>query len=337
MNRKDFVQSRRDALLIRAGARSAVDPDLHPDAAALAASGANLLGSLREAEVATAGQPGQPVVAAGFSKGDFGHALADVLREVVIVALRANLHHERLCARLEVPDYRPMRFPSLAIDVSFAQANELNEFTQASLRATEGLSAQLRTFGRDVVISRRALVDDNMDLIGRAFKNVGAAAARLEAELVYALVESNPVLSDGEATFAAGHSNILAAALTESSLSEALGMLRSLVDPFGRRMNLDASVLVVEGRLEALARRFVRDSGLDLAVVASPWLATGRWYVLPDPDVAPILGLLRLEGTKHPVTVAPVPDSRGIDGSVFGARLDTGVVALGRTAIRGGA
>lgn len=346
MNNQDFVQAHRDALLIRAGLRSASDPGIHPEAIVLASGDGNLVEALAEfcgngaVQARVPGYSGGPS-ASGITQADFGAALGGVLRVATVAGLTANTRHEQLCARIDVRDFLPRSFPSVALDTDLALVNELGEFKQATLSATGGLTAQIKTFGRNIAVSRRALLADDIGLIVRAFKNFGAAAARLEAKLIYGLIESNPTLSDAESMFNAPRGNILASALNEATLGEAMGMLRALPDPFGEKQNLDAAVLAVEGKLEAPARRIVKDTGLDLEVVASPWLAAGRWYVLPSPDVAPVVGLLRLAGSKHPATVGPHSprsdtSASALDGAMFGVRVDTGVVALGRTAIRGG-
>ncbi len=342
MNPKDFVQARRDALMIRAGLLSASDPIVHPEAGALAASGENLIGEMAKFCANVATQTRAPGAAgrhpsAGFSTSDFGDALSDILRTAAFIRMAANMQHEQLCLRLEVNNFMPRRFPMATIDSSLALGNDLGEFEEAGLYATDGVSAQLKTYGRNVYISRNVLLTDDIGLIAGAFANFGGAVSRLEAKLVYGLLESNPILADGEATFDALHGNVLAAALDESNLGVAMGMLRGLPDPFGEVSNFDAAVLTVEGRLEVAARRLVKDAGLDLEVVASPWLPVGRWYLQPPPEIAPTLGLLRLPGTKFPAQIAPKKDDRFLDGSLIAVRADVGVVPLGRTAIKGGA
>ena len=343
MNPKDYIQARRDGLLIRAGLLTASDPIVHPEAGALAASSANLLGEMARFSADLVVQkraPGDTRIrsaSAGFSNSDFGEALSDVLRTAAFVRMAASMQHERLCTRLDVDNFLPRKFPMAAIDSSLALVNELGEFEEAGLDASGGLSAQLKTYGRNVLVSRQVLLTDDIGLIAGAFANFGGAVARLEAKRVYGLIESNPALADGELMFDAGHGNVLADALGDVSLGVAMGMLRSLPDPFGELSNFDAAVLTVEGRLEVAARRMVKDAGLDLEVVASPWLAVGRWYLQPSPDIAPVIGLLRLAGSKYPAQIGPKKDDRPRDGSLFGVRADVGVVALGRTAIRGGA
>jgi hypothetical protein len=344
MNPKDFIQAHRDAAMIRAGLLGANDPICHPDARALAAGGDKLLPvlakfvadkeTLTRSPSAAGRQP-----SAGFGLPDFGNALADILRVATYTRMAVSMQHEQLAARLDVTNFMPHEFPMARIESDLLPANELGEYQDAGLADLPGLSAKLVTYGRNVLISRQLLLTDDIGLIASAFENFGARAVRREAQQVYTMLESNPALADAELMFDAAHGNVLASALDEANLGVAMGMLRGLADPFGAVSNFDAAVLVVEGRMELLARRLVRDAGLDLKVVASPWLAAGRWYLLPSPDVAPVIGLLRLTGAKWPVMVDPAKDNRGQtrDGSLIGVRADLGVVPLSRTAIKGGA
>ncbi|MHB1246707.1 MAG: phage major capsid protein [Sulfuriferula sp.] len=343
LNPKDFVQAHRDAAMIRAGLLTASDPICHPDAGALAAGGAKLLSVLARFVADKEGLTRSPSAAgrqpsAGFGLPDFSAALGDVLRSAAYARMAVSMQHQQIATRLNVLNFMPHQFPMARIESDLLPANELGEYEDAGLADLPGLSAKLSTFGRNILISRQLLLTDDIGLIASAFANFGASAARREAWQVYALLESNPALADAELMFDPAHGNVLAAAFDESNLGIAMGMLRSLADPFGAVSNFDAAVLVVEGRLELLARRLVRDAGLGLKVVASPWLAAGRWYLMPSPDVAPVIGLLRLTGAKFPVMVDPAKINRGQtrDGTLIGVRADLGVCPLSRTAIKGG-
>lgn len=330
----NYKQARTHALLIRAGVVTATDPSIHPEAPALAASSTKLLPEM--GKLAAEKHPGR-AYASGFGLPDFGNALADVLREATFRQMANSMAHELLCKRLPVQNFLPTRFVRAEIDTGLALADEAGEFLEGGLADLGGLEARIRTYGRNILVSRQLLLSDDIGLIANAFANFGVSGARLEAKLVYGLLESNPALGDGELLFDAAHGNVVAAALDEPALGEAFGRLRSMLDPFGEKLNLDAAVLAVSANLEVAARRIAKEAGLVLDIVASPWLANGRWYLLPSPEVAPVIGLLRLWNTKFPVLVEPMRDTLTRDGSLFAVRADMGVVALGRTAVRGGA
>jgi hypothetical protein len=263
--------------------------------------------------------------------------LADAVRTVTQARMAAHMRHEIFCKLMPVVDYKPQQFPMLAVGADLEFLGESSEAPEAMVSDEAGALAGLGRYGRNVLISRNVLLNDDIGLIMATFENFGTAAARVEAKLAYALLESNPVLSDSESMFDAGHGNVLASALAESTLGEAMGMLRAMPDPFGEVLDHDPAVLVVEGALELSARRLVREAGLELEVVATSRLGSGRWYLLPSPDLAPVVGLLRLAGSKSPVSIDAARDDLGRDGSLIAVRANAAVVPLGRTAIKGGA
>lgn len=338
----DFIQSHRDAILIRAGALSPNAPACHPQAAAAAVSAEPLLPTLAKfcsdlADTRRGASAAGRVKGSGFATPDFGNALADAVRTVTQARMAAHMRHEAFCKLMPVADYKPQRFPMLAVGADLEFLGESSEAPEAMVSDEAGALAGLGRYGRNVLISRSVLLNDDIGLIMATFENFGTAAARVEAKLAYALIESNPTLSDGELMFAAGHGNVLASALAESTLGAAMGMLRAMPNPFGEALDHDPAVLVVEGALELLARRLVREAGLDLEVVASSRIGSGRWYLLPNPDFAPVAGLLRLAGSKSPVSIDAARDDLGRDGSLIAVRANAAVVPLGRTAIKGGA
>ncbi|MDP2172005.1 MAG: hypothetical protein Q8J96_16475 [Rhodocyclaceae bacterium] len=339
MTPSDFIQAHKDAILIRAGALAPNAPEAHPNAADFRDKA--LLPDLGRfcSDVADSRRPTGTmarVQGSGFGTADFGNALAAAVRVVTQNRMADHMRHETFCKTLPVKDYVLQQFPMLAVGTDLEFMPEGSEAPAAMLSDEAGALAGLKRFGRDILVSREVLLADDIGLIMRTFENFGTAAARVEAKLAFELIESNAVLSDGETMFDVGHGNVLASALSESALGASMGMLRAMRDPFGETQDHDPAVMVVEGSLELLARRLVREAGLALEVVASARLPTGRWYLLPDPDFAPVIGLLRMTGSKSPVSIDPKRDMLARDGVMFSVRTNAAVVPLGRTAIKGG-
>jgi len=340
MTPTDFIQARRDAILIRAGALDPNSALCHPQAPAIAASGDSILPQLgrfcSDVEDSRRGG-GARASGSGFTTSDFGGALADAVRVVTQSRMAAHLRHEIFCKTVQVADYKQRRFPMLAVGADLELLGEGAEVPEGLVSDEAGALARLHRYGRNVHISSHVLANDDIGLILATFENFGTAAARVEARLAFGLLDANLTLSDGEATFDPQHGNVLVDVLSESALGAAMGLLRAMPDPFGQTLDHDPAVLVVEGSLELLARRLVREAGLGLEVVATAALPSGRWYLLPDPDFAPVIGLLRLAGSKSPVSIDAGRDELGRDGTLLAVRANAGVVPLGRTAIKGGA
>ena len=340
-NRLDILDSIRDAMALRAGL---IDSKIaHPDARVLATSDANLLQQLAIACVPADARAANPAGAFGRGLGtsDFQHTLSSVLRSATVGKLTAQARHRAFCDQRWLRSFMPHDLPRTDIDVALVELAEGAEALSMEVRDTPGLTARIRTWGRDVSISRETVLNDDVGLLVSLAANAGASAARLEAGLCFALLESNPILGDGENLFHAGHGNLIAAALDETSLFAALAALRDQRTPAGIAADLDARFLVVASGLEGLARKLLHTAGLgEIAVIASAGLPAGRWYLFADPAQSPVVALLFLDGSTDGLHVGPSkPKPSGTtDGVRLGIRFDVGAAVVGRVGcVRGGA
>lgn len=342
MNPQDFIESHTHAILLRAGLLSPDSAVVHPEALALSRSSESLIPRLakfladKEALTRSASAPSRRP-SAGFGTTDFGNALASILRVAVHRQLAGNMEHTRICSVVPVANFMPHKIAAARIDTNLLPADELGEFQDATFDDAPGLSARLMTFGRNLHISRQLLLTDDIGLISASIGNFGASAARLEAAVVYELLKSNATMADGAPMFDAAFGNVLPEALSESSLEQAMGMLRDRRDEpgaGGKPQNIAPAVLLVSAQLELRAKKIVHQCGLNLDVIAAPWVGLD-WYLFPDPALVPVMGLLRLAGSKTPVLVDPKSDDLGRDGTLLAVRADVGAVPLSRTAIMG--
>ena len=107
----------------------------------------------------------------------------------------------------------------------------------------------------------------------------------------------------------------------------------------GQLAGLRARFLVVAPDVEFLARQFLKDSGLaDVVVVAVlSNLPEGRWYLLADPMVCPVVAVLRLAGSTSRILVEPHKMPIHTDSAGVRVRCDTGAALVRRQGIvRGG-
>lgn len=339
MDNRDRKDALIDALKLRAGVISRASMATHP--AADRFSEEPVLPALAETCAALALKRTFPTPGAAFGAGlgtsDFQAILSDVMKVATIQRLTAHAHHRPLCVAHELQDFKATSFPSADFDLSLSEAAEYGEFGEVNIASGAGLSAAVRTFGKNISISRQVIRNDDVGLIVGLFSNVGAAAARHEAAMVYALIEGNPTLADGELMFHVDHTNIEAAALDATSLGSAMARLRNMLTPAVELADLDAAYLVVAPALELAALKLVKDAGAQIKVVASPWLATGRWYLMAEPAQSPVVALLHLKGSRGGVIVGPRNADIAREGVDLAVRFDVGVVAKGRVGIvRGG-
>lgn len=277
------------------------------------------------------------VMARGMTSSDYAAMLASASTTLANRRFSAVAEHRAFTAVIECRDFRPEQIATTDVDGELAEVSELQPLAAGRVIVGGGATAQLKTYARILRASRQLIIDDNAGMLADAAQTLGTAAARSEGGEVYAVLETNPTMGDGELVFDAAHNNILAAPLDATSLAQGMAALRTMTLPAGNQADLTAAHLVVAADLELAARKLIHESGLQITVTASGRLPTGRWYLLPSPEVAPTIGVLKLKGASNPILVESWQDELAYDGSVLRARCDTGAVLVARTLIRGGA
>ncbi|MDP1707639.1 MAG: hypothetical protein Q8L89_00975 [Gammaproteobacteria bacterium] len=339
----DILDAMPDWVLTRSG-RQPAKP--HPiarrmvDEHASLADIAKLVGSV---EALKQGRPADDLRALGLgmSSSDFTAALGGSLRRVVALAYDASSPHRAFTLPVPARNFLQVDFPSVDLSDELPPVGELSELKHQVVNVSTGLSAQLYTYGGAILVTRNTIINDDVGLLDTVFTQRGAAAARTEARIIYALLESNPMLADGELMFDAGHGNIVAASLDAASLAAAMGALRTQPTLSGNLSNSKAAFLIISAALEYHAMKLLHDIGATtIDIIASPWLPADRWYLMAAPSVAPVIGRLYLEGNigSRPTIVEVIEPKISIDGIMLRVMADFGAVPLGRLGVvRGGA
>lgn len=343
MNAQDHTIALTDALMIRTGIKNAGEL-MHPIAERYATE-ENVLAGLATLCVQGVQRPAGSVAARdmfarGMNTHDFAAILTAPMRAVVVARLAADNEHRFLCAVHELADFKTYDFP--LID-SAPLLEELPENTEPSgifnITAQAGLQARIRSYGKNIVVTRELIQNDDTNLLFGFSANLGATAARMEAQLVYNLIESNPDLSDGAAMFHADKGNLgTVAPLALASISEGVAALRNMLTPSGEKANLKAASIVVAPQHELSVKTILKAAASEsIRVIPSPWITSTNWYLAADPELAPTTKLLYLKNSKHGVSIGKLSRKRpGVwetDGIVLGARFDVAVVPVGRVGI----
>ncbi|MFH1494118.1 MAG: hypothetical protein ABIG70_04910 [Pseudomonadota bacterium] len=294
---------------------------------------AELCGAKHSADRPISNSP-NAAFAAGLATSDFKALLSDFGKSATLAQLTAHSAHKQICATRRLINFKQTLFPSADLRGELVEMEEGAEAkTTVHLSETSGLYAKLRTFGTNVFVSEVLIKNDDVGALASLFGNIGAESARLEARMVYSLLESNTTLSDGELMFHTGHGNIVASALDSNSLGAGMAALHNQPTPGGGPANLGAEILLVSPELELTARTLINQAGMKITVISSPWLATGRWYLIAKPELAPVIGLLRLGTAPDGVITGPARDNKIRTGVLVAVRADLGAVALGRVGI----
>lgn len=275
-------------------------------------------------------------ISAGISTSDFADVLTNSIRRIVETTYDLETDHRRIAAPVEAKNFNEVSFPHFDLDADLPEILENAEFrNRVTVSSHGGESASVLSYGALIGISRKAIINDDVQLIETVFRQLAASAARLEAEKVYSVLEDNPTLADGSALFT-GDNLLASAAFSKAKLGEVFAKLRRQTGAAGAITNNRPSYLLVPPEQEVAALSVVAELSNNrppVAVIASPWVASANWYLMADPQRSPVIGLMRLAGSTRSVHVGRGSAKLGAEIVPIKTAADFGVTALSRIGV----
>jgi len=338
----DFRAAVVDAFLLRAGIHVEKPNPLSADLRRVSMVGAceRILSMHGKG---TSGLSREQIIKAAMTTSDFPLLLSNLTGKALRTGyLAAPATHAVWTGEREVSDFKPKTLAMLSEGPALLEVPEAAEYKYGAY-AESAETFVVKTFGRIVKFTRQMLINDDLDALTSIPATQGAAARRLEADLVYAKLTGNPVLSDGIALFHADHGNLAAAgaALSVASLGSSRAAMRKqrgiggveYIDPQPRYLIVPVAL---ETAAETLLNSMVDPSKTNdapnaewirrLTLVADPRLdaaSATAWYLSADPRQ--IEGIIRayLEGEARPF----LDEKEGWDSDAkeYKVRLDFGV------------
>lgn len=281
---------------------------------------------------------------------DFPQILANTANKALISGFQYEpTTYQAWAAISDVADFKPVKRISVGAAPELLRVNEGAEVTIGAFgeRAEE---LRLYTYARRLVITRQALINDDLSVFERVFASFGARAAALANSLAYAVINDNPTMSDGKALFHADHGNM---AGTASALSFAntdnLGVARAAMrkqrDSSGMPLNIMPRFLIVGPDSEKEAALilnsmaavsysggsgYVAQSGNAFAgsaqLVVDANVPDTRWFLAASPVVAPVVEVIFLDGKRTPTLTEE--ETSPILGIQYRAVFDVGAGAV---------
>lgn len=210
-------------------------------------------------------------------------------------------------------NYKQNDFVRAGDFASLIEKPEGEEYSQGSFGEARE-RATLKTYGRKMSVTREMIVNDDLDQVMQVMSEGGVAAARLENQLVYQQLTSNPTMGDSIALFHSSHANEgTAGDISVASIGEAIKLMKKQTSVDGlSKLNLSPRFLICGPNQEAEALKFLSQIVPAQAANVNPYsgsmelivdaeISDSKYYFACDPNACPTVKLFRLQGEEAPV------------------------------------
>lgn len=303
--------------------------------------------ALARAGVRTEGLTKLELVARAFTQtsSDFPTLLENVMHKALQGAyVTAADTWSRWCARGTVSDFRAHNRYRVGSLSNLDPLNESGEFVNKTIPDGEKSQITANTKGNIINLTRKAIINEDLGAFLGLAQAFGRAAARTVEADAYALLLSNPVMSDGFALFSAQHGNLPTAAAPSVASFDAARVLMGAQKDVGGNDFLSLTPAIWLGPLGLGGEaRVINDSGFDpdapnklqrankvrglvRDIVDTPRLTGTGWYMFADPNEAPVIEVAFLDGQDTPFLDSE--DGFGVDGVRWKCRLDFATGAI---------
>lgn len=164
-----------------------------------------------------------------------------------------------LGSRTTVSDFRAKTGVQVDGSITFDKIAEDGEYKSAKILQNSKANISVDTYGKLIKISRKAIINDDLDVFSRIPKMFAQGAENLQAKMFWDMLINNVKTPDGVALFHANHSNLAGAGavLSETTLNAALVAIMKQQSPAGQELGLKPKYLVVPVELETLAKKLM--------------------------------------------------------------------------------
>ncbi|ENM5222213.1 ClpP-like prohead protease/major capsid protein fusion protein [Pseudomonas aeruginosa] len=281
---------------------------------------------------------------------DFGTILIDVANRSMLAGWdEAEETFQLWTKKGMLSDFKTVHRVGLGEFPSLRQVREGAEYKYVTV-GSRSQPIALATYGEIFSITRQAIINDDMNLLTDIPRKMGMAAKATIGDLVYAILTSNPVLSDGKALFHADHKNLqtgASSAMSIESLSKAkTQMATQKTEVEGgkpRTLNIRPAFVLTPVALEDKAKQIIRsasvpgaesNSGIEnpirnfAEVIGEPRLDdnSATAYYLAARQGSDTIEVAYLDGNELPY----MEQQQGftVDGVATKVRIDAGVAPL---------
>jgi phage head maturation protease len=278
------------------------------------------------------------------STSDFPLILANVADKRLRAAYEAAPSNWRMfCRQANLADFKARYVNQLSEAPRLEEVKEHAEYKYGKV-SEQGVSYALKTYGKIIAITRQTLINDDLGAFDRLPTMFGQAAADNEADIVWAVLTSNPTMGDNKALFHSDHGNLAAsgAAISIESLGLARAAMRKQKGLAAKQwIDVMADFLLVPPELETVAEQYIaqiqatQGSNVNtawmrsLTPIVEPRLSAddaNAWYLAAKPERVDTIEYAYLEGQEGVYTETRMGFE--VDGMELKARHDFAAKAI---------
>ncbi|WP_444654912.1 ClpP-like prohead protease/major capsid protein fusion protein [Citrobacter portucalensis] len=276
------------------------------------------------------------------SSSDFGNILMDVAHKAALLGWdEASETFEQWTRKGTLTDFKTAHRVGLESLASLRKVRAGAEYKYVTIK-DRGEPIALATYGELFSIDRQTIINDDLDMLTRIPQAMGLAARATVGDLVWAVLTSNPKMSDGKPLFHADHGNLVAADLCIEGLDTARKAM--LLQKSGdRRLNIRPAYMLTPVAIESRANQLIKSASV-------PGADANSGIVNPIQNFVTVASEARLDDsspTDFYLTAAQGRDTievayldgidtpyleqqQGftVDGAAFKVRIDAGVAPL---------
>jgi hypothetical protein len=252
-----------------------------------------------------------PVALSG-ATGDLPGLMADV---------QARRVWRSWCRRAETADFKERKVVALEDIGRLPELKEGEEIKFFAIKERSSQSYGLVEYAAGAMITRQAMLNDDVDVLAQIPARFAEAAARLEDWQAHTVVlEGNPVMGDGSALFATAHANLTTGTLSVGSLGSARTKMARQTTTDGDVLDIAGRVLIVPPELSTTAEQVMDSTGRNsrvlgeppIEVAMTPHLASAtQWYLAADPAMLPAAEMLFLASEPEPQITSRIEFASG--------------------------
>ena len=286
----------------------------------------------------------EEVITRAMTSSDFPKVLANVANKSLVEGYRNSGETWPVwCDTGSASNFKDHYIYRPADDTDLDRVPEGGKIPQSGFHVERG-AFRIATYGRIFKISRKAIINDDLNVLSQIPKVYGEATARTVGDVVYNFLVGNPVMDDGEQLFSSAHNNLAPSGSepTYDALKQGIQAMLSQKDAAGkRRLHIRPRYLLTPiahfldaSEISDLQYIAEADTGIPMFISSSTQLipiAEGRlddagsaWY-LAGPKGKTVT-VFFLDGQKVPKL--EVRKGFSMDGVEFKVLLDFGVTAV---------